>query len=136
MQDEALTGGCFCGAIRFVVADAVRFCCICHCESCRRASGGAFVPWATFNKADFTVSRGDMLLHRSSAKVTRGLCPACGTSLTYEHEDRRSEIDVTPVSFDDPSRFTPTAHIWLEDKLPWITVNDGLPQYRRTVTGG
>jgi len=66
--------------------------------------------------------------------ITRGLCRQCGTSLTYEREDRQGEIDVTLTSFDDPSQFSPTAHIWVEDKLPWIDITDGLPQYVKTVT--
>ena len=74
-----------------------------------------------------------MLLHRSAPQVTRGLCSDCGTALTYEHERRAGEIDVTLASFDEPSRFSPQAHIWVEDKLPWISIDDGLPQFQKTV---
>lgn len=31
----------------------------------------------------------------------------------------------------DPSAFSPRSHIWVEDKLPWVTINDGLPQYEK-----
>jgi len=54
--------------------------------------------------------------------------------LTYEHEDREGQVDVTLTSFDDPSGFSPSAHIWVEDKLPWVTIDDGLPQYPQTVS--
>lgn len=133
MNDPTLTGGCSCGHIRFEVAGPIRFCCFCHCESCRTAAGGAFVPWATFDKSTFNITSGRMTLHRSTPGVTRGHCSQCGTSLTYEHEDRVGQIDITPSSFDDPSLFSPAAHIWVEDKLPWISIDDSLPQYARTV---
>jgi hypothetical protein len=123
------TGRCFCGDVKFEVAGPAKYACFCHCESCRRAAGGAYVPWATFAKIDFAVTSGDMTLHHSAPQVTRGLCSHCGTSLTYENNNRAGEIDVTLPSFDDPSGFSPRAHIWVEDKLPWVSIGDDLPQY-------
>ncbi len=134
MSEQMLTGRCFCGAVAFEVRGPALFRCICHCESCRKASGGAFVPWATFNKAGFTITSGNLRLHRSSPGALRGHCAKCGTSLTYEHEDRAGQVDITPTSFDDDAFFEPVAHIWVEDKLPWIRLADDLPQYRTTVS--
>jgi len=127
------SGRCFCGAVVFQVTGPAKFACFCHCESCRRAAGGVYVPWVTFAKDTFLVTRGDMREHHSAPKVTRGLCSRCGTSLTYEHADRSGQIDVSLTSFDDPSEFSPGAHIWVEDKLPWVTIDDGLPQYAQWV---
>jgi len=123
------TGRCFCGNVKFQVTGPEKFACFCHCESCRRAAGGVYVPWATFAKDTFVITLGNMTQYHSAPGVTRGLCSTCGTSLTYEHEDRSGQIDVTLTSFDDPSRISPLAHIWVEDKLPWVTIDDGLPQY-------
>ena len=127
------TGRCFCGDVVFQVTGPAKFACFCHCESCRRAAGGVYVPWATFAKDTFIVTSGSMHEHHSAPQVTRGLCSSCGTSLTYEHEDRAGQIDVTLTSFDDPSEFSPSAHIWVDDKLPWVTIDDGLPQYGQWV---
>jgi hypothetical protein len=30
-----------------------------------------------------------------------------------------------------PNEFPPTHHVWLEDKVSWESVNDGLPQVER-----
>jgi hypothetical protein len=125
-------GHCFCGAIGFEVEGPELYACFCHCESCRRASGAATVPWATFTRGNFRVTFGNMARRHSSAGVTRGLCSNCGTSLTYEHSDRKDQIDVTLASFEDPSVISPRAHIWVEDKLPWVVIGDDLPQYSRT----
>lgn len=134
MSDTAYTGRCFCGAVRFAVTGPASFTCFCHCESCRRAAGGVYVPWATFAKSSFALTKGHLVEHHSAPQVTRGLCAACGTSLTYEHEIRAGEIDLTLTSFDDPTEFSPAAHIWVKDKLPWVIINDELPQYATTVT--
>lgn len=127
------TGHCFCRDVVFKVVGPAKYACFCHCESCRRAAGGVYVPWATFAKDSFVVTSGNMIQHHSSPQATRGLCPRCGTSLTYEHEDRAGEIDITLTSFDNPSDFSPLSHIWVEDKLPWVSINDGLPQHAQRV---
>jgi hypothetical protein len=127
------TGQCFCGKVKFEVAGPEKYACFCHCESCQRAAGAVYVPWATFNKSTFVVTAGKMAEYHSSPGVTRGFCHVCGTSLTYEHEDRAGDIDVTLTSFDDPSQFSPKAHIWVEDKLPWVVIGDDLPQFPRKV---
>ena len=132
MNEIIHSGRCFCGQVQFEVTGPAKFACFCHCESCRRAAGGVYVPWATFMKDGFVVTAGKVLYHQSSPKATRGLCSACGTSITYEHSDRQGQIDVSLTSFDDPSSFAPSAHIWVEDKLPWVVIGDDLPQFPQT----
>jgi hypothetical protein len=133
---NALAGACFCGAIRFRVTGPVPEACYCHCESCRRASGAPYVAWCTVDRTGFSVSQGQLRLHASSPRVTRGFCADCGTTLTYTHDARLDEIDVTVVALDAPERIVPTRHIWVCDKLPWVAINDGLPQYETVSSAG
>jgi hypothetical protein len=126
-------GGCLCGAVRYETQGPPRFVCICHCESCRRATGGGMVPWATFREPAFRLTGGVLATRRMPAGATRGHCASCGTSITYQHVERPGELDITLASLDDPASFTPVAHIWVEDKLPWLKIADDLPQYRKTV---
>ena len=129
-----ITGQCFCGHVQFELTSAPSFACHCHCESCQRACGSAFVTWVTFPADAFRLLKGTLTEHRSSPGVTRGHCAECGTSISYAHEDRADDIDITATSFDDPSFVVPEAHIWLEDKQPWVEVNDQLAKYRKRVT--
>lgn len=132
MTDGQREGGCFCGAVRYVtMGDALTLCC-CHCESCRWAVGAPLVPWGTFPRSRFRVTRGQVTEFASSPGVTRSHCADCGTSLTYSQDSRAGEIDITLASFDDTATLAPTAHIWVQDKLPWVTLADGLPQFART----
>jgi len=123
------TGHCFCGDVQFSVEGPEKYACFCHCESCRRAAGGAYVPWATFAKDNFEITSGKMATHRSAPGVTRGLCARCGTSLTYETDRRPGQIDVTLTSLDDPTLIAPKSHVWVEDKLSWVNIDDALPQH-------
>ena len=128
-------GGCFCGTVRYAVAGEPRFLCFCHCTSCRRAAGAMPVAWGTFKAADFQITHGDLNEANTSPGVTRGYCGRCGTSLTYQHVRRENEIDVTLASFDAAAELRPTVHIWVEDKLPWVKITDGLPQYPKGISG-
>jgi hypothetical protein len=128
-------GGCRCGAVRYRVSGGARHPCFCHCESCRRASGAAVVAWGTFEHANFQLTRGRLAEYHSSPPVTRGFCAACGTALTYRHRARADDVDVTLASLDEPARLAPRMHIWVSDKLPWMSIDDGLPQYATTVSG-
>ncbi|HSG96990.1 MAG TPA: GFA family protein [Woeseiaceae bacterium] len=131
---DRLTGRCFCGAVQFAVAGPESFACFCHCESCQRAAGAPVVAWATYGRDTFEITRGDLCWRHSSPGVTRGHCAICGTSVTYEHEQRAGEIDISVNCLDDPTAPVIRAHIWTEDKPPWYEIGDDLPVFERTVS--
>lgn len=90
------------------------------------------LAWGTFVFDRFRILQGpDYALHRSSPPVERGFCAACGTALTYRHAERPGDIDLTLTTLDEPGRFEPECHIWVEDRLPWMRIGDGRPQYAR-----
>lgn len=131
MNAPSYSGGCLCGGVRYQVTGRVDNLCYCHCESCRRAAGAPLVAWGTFARDRFVITKGRLAEYRSSAKVTRGFCANCGTSIAYRQDKRPAEIDVTLVTLDDPAVFEPEAHIWVRDKLPWLAIADGKPQFRQ-----
>ena len=130
---EMLEGGCFCGALRFEIEGPESFACFCHCESCQRAAGAPVVAWATYRREAFRMTRGEMQIINSSPGVTRGFCARCGSSLSSEHAKRGGEIDITVNCLDDPSAPVLKAHIWTEDKQPWLRIDDGLPVYEKNI---
>jgi hypothetical protein len=128
-----MAGGCFCGAVRFEVEGPEKFACFCHCHSCQHAAGAPVVAWATYARDTFRVTSGELRTYSSSPGVTRGICAACGTSISYEHADRPGEIDLTLNSLDDSSAPVLRAHIWVEDKVPWLVLGDDLPVHEKNV---
>ena len=136
MSDPVYSGRCFCGQVRFELAGEPAFACHCHCESCRRAAGAAFVTWVTFELDGFVLTSGAIAEFRSSPGVRRGHCAACGTTITYAQDKRPEEIDIAVSTLDTTTGIEPEAHIWVEDKVPWLVISDDLPQYRTTVSAG
>jgi hypothetical protein len=124
-----LQGGCLCGAIRYHVERTPSSISICHCRSCRLASGAPAVSWFVVARTQFKLLSGAMTIHRSSEPVQRGFCRKCGTQLTYTHESAPDTIELTTASLDEPGRLRPTKEIWLSEKLPWVAVNANLEHH-------
>ncbi|GLU33718.1 GFA family protein [Trinickia caryophylli] len=126
-----LEGGCFCGRIRYELLAAPFSSLICHCMDCRRIAGAPFVAWLTVKASELRVVRGEPKAITSSAEVMRTFCGHCGSQLTYRHAKHAGEIDVATGTLDEPAAVPPTLHTWVSQKLPWIVLSDGLPQYAR-----
>jgi hypothetical protein len=66
------------------------------------------------------------------ANRIRSFAACCGTHLFFEDTKDSDTIDVTIASLDDPAPFAPEKAIWLEDKLPWVALNESLPSFPKT----
>jgi hypothetical protein len=82
-------------------------------------------------REDLSVTKGEP---RKVAHANRIRCFAacCGTHLFFEDNKDSDTIDVTIASLDDPAPFAPQKAIWLEDKLPWVTLNESLPSFPKS----
>ncbi len=118
MDPSEITGGCYCGAVRYRIKGEVRASTVCHCESCRRSVGAQSVAWITVSRDSFAWE-GEPVRFASSPRVIRTFCGRCGTSLTFTDEKRAAEIDITTGSLDDPEAFPPTEQVFTEFKLSW-----------------
>jgi hypothetical protein len=131
MSDGA-AGGCLCGATRFRFTGEPLARSVCHCRSCRRASGAPSVAWTVVRADAFAFVAGSPTTFRSSPAVRRTFCPACGTPMTYQHDDSPLTIDIATATLDDPSAFAPTCEIWLAHRIRWASVDPSLPHYPTT----
>jgi len=120
MKQRAITGGCYCGEIRFrLIAEPISRA-NCHCENCRRAIGAQAVAWITVNASQFRYEKGSPNRYRTETGAWRTFCNYCGTSLTYEHSSRPDEVDITTASLDHPEDFAPTKDVFADEKLSWV----------------
>lgn len=129
-----LRGGCLCGKVRYSAAALPRVCTLCHCRSCRLASGAASVAWVVFGAGDVAFE-GERRVFASSPGVTRSFCPHCGTSLTWQRDDQPGSIDLQAATLDDASAFPPAKEIWLEEKIAWEATNPDAAHFARSSSG-
>lgn len=128
---DILTGRCLCGATRYQSGPSLCAPTLCHCESCRRASGAHAVGWLTVGSGDFKYTGAQPHEFESSPGVLRAFCGQCGTPLTYTNAQRPAEVDITIGSLDQPALTVPVDHVWMEDAVTWDRPADGLPQHPR-----
>ena len=129
---RSVQGRCFCGGVQFELTFPTDTCSHCHCESCRRAHGAAFTTWTSVSRIQFKLFSGENKIkrYRSSSAVHWSFCLNCGTSFLYEHDHVPDRIWVTVASLAGPLDRKPDSHVSFEERVDWITVNDGLPKYR------
>lgn len=132
---EAIEGGCLCRAVRYRSTSRPVAATLCHCRSCRLATGAPSVAWAVFRTEDFTFVQGKPVEFSSSPDVIRAFCGSCGTPLIYRCASKPDTIDVTTVTLDTANDFAPTKEIWVEDKLSWECLNEHIPHYARSSVG-
>jgi hypothetical protein len=122
-------GGCLCGAVRFKAEDEPINVRICHCRNCQKAMGSPFYARALFDQKALTVE-GETASYPSSARLGRVFCKACGTRL-FSWRTNGTAAGVSLAAFDDRNAFAPTEHIWVSEKMNWLRLDDGLPQYQQ-----
>ena len=111
-SSEERTGGCLCGAVRYSVRGAPLRVGLCHCADCRKTSGSAFVTFAVWPRAAFSVA-GDIASHAG-----RSFCPLCGSRLFCL---RPEEAEINVGSLDDaPTGLEPTYELWTRRRERWL----------------
>lgn len=130
-----LEGGCVCGQFRYTLLSRPVGLNDCHCIDCRRSSGAPYVTWGSVRPSDIRVVRGTVR-EIAHAERLRSFAACCGTQVFFR-ESRDSEwVDVTIASLDDPAPFAPEKSIWIEDKLPWVELDETRPAFPRSSREG
>jgi hypothetical protein len=132
-SDRKLAGKCYCGAVRYLVADEFIYAANCHCSNCRRTTGSAFKPFAGIERGKLTlIEGGDSLMIFGEANGHNAHCQLCG-SLLYSVVRDGAFVHVAMGTLVDEPAIRPTAHIFVGSKAPWFTITDDLPQYQEHI---
>ncbi len=130
------TGRCLCGAVSYEVSGEPIMTALCHCPSCRRASGAPAVAWAMFPRDKLSVHGDEPSVYASSQGVQRRFCEKCGTALFFEADYIPGLVDVTIASFDEPESLAPQMHIWNCHRLDWMNGVDALEAHEELPPSG
>ena len=102
MADFKLSGGCFCGAVRYTITAPAVDTHHCHCSICRKFHGAIFVTLSIFPRNAFTYDKGTANLgtYNSSEKVHRHFCKTCGCPISLDLVDNPDVIAVATGTID------------------------------------
>jgi hypothetical protein len=123
------TGGCHCGAVRYVATGEPQHHALCHCTDCRRWSGAPMAGWIAFREEQVAVT-GGTASYASSAQATRDFCGRCGTGLFYRNPGNLPGIvDIQSGTLDDCAGNPPAAQIMVKERIGWLDGVDALPRF-------
>jgi hypothetical protein len=124
-------GSCACGRVTYEVrAELFGPINHCHCWRCRKQSGASFGTSASIRPTAFVILTGqDRLAHwESSQGVRRFFASCCGSPLYKASEDAPEELRLRLGTLDMDPGVHVDLHYMSDSKVPWITIEDTLPQ--------
>jgi hypothetical protein len=127
-----ITGGCYCGAVRFEAEGEPMVQAQCHCRECQYLTGGApnlFIAMPKeghrFTKGQpRSFSRGDL-----DKPVIREFCGDCGTHLLTRSPARPDATIVKVGTMDDPSQFQPQIAIFTCDQQAYNQIDENVKTF-------
>jgi hypothetical protein len=126
---KTLAGKCYCGAVRYRVADEFAYAMNCHCSNCRAATGSAFKPFGGIERDKLEVMEGaHTLLIHGDDDLNDTRCGVCGSFLFSVVRDG-AYVHVAFGSLVDEPSLRPTKHIFVGSKAAWFDITDDLPQF-------
>ena len=129
-----ISGGCYCGSLRYESVGDIEASIQCHCRECQYITGGnpnviMIMPLSGFEFVKGipkTFKRKDI-----ENAVTRLFCENCGTGIGTKNPNRPNSIILKVGTFDDPSIFKPDIAIFTIDKQKFHYIEDGLKSFER-----
>ena len=128
----AVTGGCYCGEVRYEVDGPQEAAFQCHCRECQYLTGGNANIVVVFAESDFRYTKG---LASSFARsdlenpVTRHFCGACGTGIGSRSPSRPNSMIVKVGTLDDPGEYQAQAAIFTCDRQAYHYIPNNLPSF-------
>ena len=129
-----ISGGCYCGSLRYESIGDVEASIQCHCRECQYITGGnpnviMIMPLSGF---EFVKGIPKTFKRKDIEKaVTRLFCENCGTGIGTKNPNRSNSIILKVGTFDNPSIFKPDIAIFTIDKQKFHYIEDGLKSFER-----
>lgn len=125
-----ITGRCLCGRVRFVYTGTLGTASYCHCDDCRRATGGPYTISVLVEKKHLTIENEALLKAHtctgdSGRILFRLFCGECGSPFMTTHPERETLVWLKAGLFDRPELITPAHESWTSKKVPWATIRVG-----------
>ena len=126
----SITGGCYCGSVRYEIQGEILNQGVCHCVDCQKLTGGTSWPFL-FILSESLKYQGNVNSFERTAfsgkKVTLEFCPKCGTTLFGRPEFWEGCSTVSASTLDNPKHFYPLKHVWTEEAPKWQAFKEGIP---------
>ncbi len=124
-----LTGGCFCGLVRYEIRAPLKAARSCHCSRCRKAFSAAASAYAQVEPGAFAWVAGAAHLVRYQSAPQWGwcFCGRCGSTLCGTHEGEVHGVTLGCVDGDPGVEIA--MHLFVGSRAPWDHIGGEAPQF-------
>lgn len=130
-----LTGGCYCGALRFEAEGEPMLKAQCHCRECQYYAGGQANDFIMMPSEGFKYTKGTPKGFTRSdleAPVTREFCENCGTAILSKVPSRPDMVILKVGTLDDPSVFgQPQLAMYTIEAQSFHHIPEGIPTFEK-----
>ncbi|KAJ8187129.1 hypothetical protein LV157_004782 [Aspergillus fumigatus] len=137
---DVVTGSCLCQKVRYKVTGAPLTTIICHCDSCRKSTGSAFMANSFYLKTQLQVLAGEEVLRvyhdrgtGSGKPLSRSFCSNCGSPLFISSESiDPAAVTVTSGTMDlRPARseWAPAMEVFCARRREWLAPVEGTEKH-------
>jgi hypothetical protein len=137
MRKKAITGGCLCGKIRYMVEGGPLSSGLCYCRDCQKSCGGSPAAGFVVTRDSLKLLEGKPKAYRSAThkggEAIRFFCPDCGTPLFGEKSSTPQMVAIMAGSLDEPDIFRPAAISWAEAAPRWAHLDPKLVRFPRDI---
>ena len=113
-DDGKRNGSCFCGAVKFLIPNAISSYTACHCGTCRKWGSGPLLSTDCGRDVSFEGEE-NILRYKSSDWAERGFCKCCGSSLFYYVIPSGSYL-MSVGLFEDQNGLKMTNQVFIDEK--------------------
>lgn len=122
MSDIKAKGSCLCGGVKVSVKSFNKSVGACHCGTCRKWGGGAFMAVDCGTDISFE-GKENISVFNSSEWAERGFCNQCGTHLFYRLKEGQQHI--LPVGLLDECEDVVFDHqVFIEEKPEYYSFSN------------
>jgi hypothetical protein len=128
-----VTGGCYCGAVRYTASGDPMAKGMCFCRECRHISGGGANVILGMPADGFAYTSGEPAQFTrpdDDNAVTRDFCASCGTHLLTRSPRMAGGVLIKVGSLDDQDVYgMPAVAVYCSEKKDYHIVPDGVASF-------
>lgn len=126
-------GYCSCGGVAYCLLRDPMFTHACHCKLCQRYTASAFVVHSMIELENIELDHANISATFGPSGSGQGQivnrCKACGDQIYSIYGANKKLAMLKTSTLQHPERFPPQAHIYVKDKVSWITLDKDAPSF-------
>ena len=130
-----VTGGCYCGALRYEATGDALAKGLCFCRECRHISGGGGSVILGMGTAGFAYTKGEPASFTRDdldGAATREFCARCGTHILTRSPRMAGAVLIKAGTLDDQAAFgMPAVAVYCSEKQPYNIVPEGVASFEK-----